>query len=72
MGKVFIKDVICYPHTWEITKVMQGFGGRIRVDARRRSYEADGVNFFSEWCSRKYADRLRMEYFGTKLNITNY
>ena len=53
---------------WIITKVMQGRGGKVRVDAKRRFPVADESSFFSEWCSKRYADNLSRERFGKKTN----
>ena len=41
-----------------ITKIMQGQKGKVRIDAKRRFHIADEPDFFSEWCSKIYADKL--------------
>lgn len=46
-----------------ITKIMQG-RGIVRIDARTRHHIADADNFFSEWVSFKYADKLCREHYG--------
>lgn len=46
-----------------ITKIMQG-RGQVRIDARTRHHVADADNFFSQWVSFKYADRLCRERYG--------
>ena len=50
-----------------ITKVLQGFNGKVRIDARTRFHVADANNFFSEWVSFKYANRLYREKYGVSL-----
>lgn len=69
--KATIKDVLTSDN-WIITQVMQGYNGRVRIDARTRYHIADGQNFFSEWCSKKYADSILMNKYSRKLSITNY
>ena len=71
MKKVTIKDVLTSDN-WIITQVMQGYNGRIRINAKPRYHIADGQNFFSEWCCKKYADSILMNEYGRKLSITNY
>ena len=56
--KISVKYIVENPN-WIITKILQGYRGMIRVDARTRSYIADGVNFYSEWVTEKYFNRLR-------------
>lgn len=71
--KTSIKEVLTNcTGSWIITKVMQGYGGKVRIDAKRRFYKPDSQNFFSEWCSRKYADSIMMAEHGRKLGITEY
>lgn len=60
MKKVTMKEVLT-SGKWIITKVMNGYKGRIRIDAKRRNWEADGENFFSEWASEKYIKSLNLE-----------
>ena len=71
MRKISIKQVV-QSDNWIITKVLSGFDGVVRIDAKTRSYIADGQNLFSEWCSLKYANRLRREVGKTNLEITVY
>ena len=71
MGKVSVKQVI-QSDNWIITKVLAGRDGVVRIDARTRFHIADGQNFFSEWHSLKYINRLRKEAGKTDLKITNY
>jgi len=54
-----------------ITKVMQGRNGRIRIDAKSRFYIPDMNNFYSEWCTKKYADKLAKERYGCKVREIN-
>lgn len=42
---------------WIITKVMQGYNGLVRIDAKRRFHKADDSNFFSKWVKESYADK---------------
>ncbi|SDE80912.1 hypothetical protein [Riemerella columbipharyngis] len=51
-----------------ITKVLQGYDRRVRIDAKTRSHQADMDNFFSEWVSERYANKLSIEIFGKKVN----
>lgn len=55
------KDII-------IRQILQGFNGRIRIDAANRSYQADKENLFSNWCNKKYADSLAREHYGYTTN----
>ena len=71
MKNVTIKDVLTSDN-WIITQVMQGYGNKVRINAKTRYHIADGQNFFSEWCSKKYADSILMNKYGRKLSITNY
>ena len=50
--KYTIKDVIENDYVWIITKVMQGYNGKIRIDAKTRFHISDESNFFSEWCTK--------------------
>jgi len=58
-------------HNVIITKIMQGNGGSVRIDARTRHHVADADNSFSEWVSEKYANRLATENYGRKLSEFN-
>ena len=46
--KYTIKNVIENDYVWIITKVMQGYDGKIRIDAKTMLHIADESNFFSE------------------------
>lgn len=46
-----------------ITKILKG-DRLYRVDARTRNHIADGVNFYSEWGSANYINRLSRLRFG--------
>ena len=59
--KTTIKEVITNSHEWQITKLLQGNNNRIRLDAKRRSPIADGVNSFSEWGNIHYVNQLRID-----------
>ncbi len=63
--KVFESD------NWTITKLSQGNGGQLRVDAKRRFPVADQSSFFSEWCTRKYAEALSSENYGKRISDFN-
>lgn len=52
-----------------ITAIHQGHG-TVRVDARTRFHKPDMDNFFSNWVTFEYANRLCKENKGYK--ITNY
>lgn len=66
---ISVKEVI-QSDNWIITKVLGGFDGLVRIDAKTRCHVADGQNFFSEWCLLKYANRLRREVGKPNLEIT--
>jgi hypothetical protein len=51
-----------------ITNIMQGYGQRVRVDAKTRFHKPDMDNRLSEWVSEKYANKLAMENYGKKVN----
>lgn len=53
-----------------ITKIMQGYKGMVRVDAKRRYGVADEEMFLSKWVTRKYADTLAQENYGK--NCSNF
>ena len=57
-----IKDVF-ESDSWVITKIKQG-RYHVRVDARRRFFNREKDNFFSEWVSISYADRLARDNYG--------
>ena len=65
--KANLKEVV-NSDNWIITKIIQGRHGKIRVDAKTRFHIADGVNFYSEWITKDYADRLLREKCGKKSN----
>lgn len=70
MAKISLSKVL--GGNWIITKVMQGYGGRIRIDAEARFHRADENNYFSEWYSLKYANRISREIRGKNVEITSY
>ena len=50
--KVFQSD------NWIITKIVQGYENKVRIDAKTRSYIPDGMNRISKWCCYDYANKL--------------
>ena len=50
-----------------ITNIHQGRDGMVRVDSKTRFIVADADNFFSEWCSYRYANKLYKERYGKEL-----
>lgn len=75
MKKPTIKDIVTDGgYTWVIKRVMQGFNGRVRIDAQTRFYDRSegAVNFFSEWATLKYINRCRREEGYNPISITNY
>lgn len=54
-----------------ITKIMQGRGGFVRIDARTRYHVSGMNNFFSKWVSEEYANRLAIENYGKKISEFN-
>jgi len=51
-----------------ITKIHQGLRKNVRVDARTRFHVSDSDNFFSEWVSIRYVNKLSMETYGKKVS----
>lgn len=51
-----------------ITKIIQGNSKNVRIDAKTRFNVSDADNFFSEWVSIAYANKLSLERFGKKVN----
>jgi len=51
-----------------ITSIMQGHNKTVRIDAKTRFYKPDMDNFFSKWCSEKYANRLAVDNYGKSLS----
>lgn len=72
MAKISAKEVLQSNGGWIITKVMAGYNGKVRIDAKRRFHKADGQNFFCEWVSLKYANRCRREERLKDIEITHY
>lgn len=71
MKKTTLKDVITSGE-WIITQVLQGSNGRVRINAKRRYHKADMPDFFSEWGTLRYINRLRAEADKAPLEITHY
>jgi hypothetical protein len=71
MAKVSTKEVL-QSDGWIITKVMQGYNGKVRIDAKRRFHKDDSQNLFCEWVTLKYANRCRREIDKKDLEITHY
>lgn len=46
---------------WIIEKALQGNGHKVRIDAHTRFHIPDGVNYYSEWLSLSYVNRIRRE-----------
>ena len=58
-----------------ITKVMRGINGVVRIDAKTRNWQADKDNFYSEWITLEYANKLCNENYGKnvyELNVTQH
>ncbi|PXV66832.1 hypothetical protein CLV62_10493 [Dysgonomonas alginatilytica] len=70
MKKISIKAVI-NSDNWIITKIIRGYNGVIRINAKTRFYIADSNNLFCEWCSEKYADALCKAKYGKKASELN-
>lgn len=54
---VSAKEVIT-SYNWIITRIFQGSGGMVRIDAKRRYHVADESDFFSKWVNLNYANRV--------------
>lgn len=68
MAKVSAKEVL-QTDNWIITKIIGGYKGKIRIDAKTRNWIADGQNFFSDWVTLKYANRCRREVDRNELEV---
>jgi len=51
-----------------ITKISQGYNGKVRVDVRRRYPKPDQPNRMSKWCKEIYANKLAIENYGKKVS----
>lgn len=67
--KATIKQVF-ESDNWIITAVINGLNS-YRVDAKRRFPIADEPNFFSQWGSKSYIERLARENYGKKVSQLN-
>jgi len=65
--KTTIKEVF-ESNNWIITKIIQGYNGKVRIDAKTRFHVPDEDNFFSNWCSRDYAERLARDNYGKNVS----
>ncbi len=65
--KVTAKEVL--QGNWIIKRVLQGYKGKVRIDAQRRFHIDDEPDFFSEWVTLKYANRCRAEVGRRNLEI---
>jgi hypothetical protein len=54
---------------WIIYNVIESRDGkRFRIDAKTRFWVSDGENFFSNWGTADYLNRLCLENYGKKVN----
>jgi hypothetical protein len=54
---------------WIVTNVIESRDGkRFRIDAKTRFWVSDGENFFSNWGTADYLNRLCLERYGKKVN----
>lgn len=72
MKKPTLKEVVTSHGGWIILKVKQGYKGRVRIDAHTRFHRADMPNFFSEWGTIQYINRVRREEGLNPIKITEY
>ena len=68
--QVTLKEVILSGN-WQITRAIQGLGGRCRIDAKTRHNVPDGTNY-SEWHSIEYVNNLRREKGYVKIQESPY
>ena len=68
--KTTVKEVF-ESDNWIITKIIQGLRKNVLIDAKTRFHQADVKNFFSGWCSEKYADKLAKDKYGKKTKELN-
>ena len=71
MKKPTLKEVVTSDN-WLIYKVKQGYKGRVRIDAYTRFHRADESDFFSEWGTIQYINRVRREEGRRPIKITEY
>ena len=71
MKKPTLKEVVTSGN-WIIAKVKQGYKGRVRIDAHSRFHRADESNYFSEWGTIQYINRVRREAGRGPIIITEY
>lgn len=57
--KVTAKEVLT-SQNWIITRIYEGYKGKVRIDAQRRYHVADELVFFSKWVTLKYANSVRI------------
>ena len=57
--KITFKDIM--GGGWTITQAMNGGMNSVRITAHRRHHEADGVNYYQEWLTVSYVNRVRRE-----------
>ena len=69
--QVTLKEVILSDN-WQITNAKQGFCGRCRIDAKTRHHVPDGTNYYSEWHSIDYVNKLRREKGYVKIQDSPY
>lgn len=69
--KVSFKD-ITFSGNWYIEKAIQGYDGKCRITARTKYHIPDGINFYQEWLSIKYVNRIRAEKGYTKIQDAWY
>lgn len=56
-------------HNWVIYNILESRDGtKFRIDAQTRFHQADGINFFSNWGSAEYLNRLCLESYGKKIH----
>ncbi len=71
MAKIITLSEVFRSGNWIITKISQGNGGVLRVDAKRRYRIADKEHFFSRYGSAKYINSLSHEYYGKAVDKLN-
>ena len=69
MKKPTLKEVVT-SNNWLIYKVKQGYKGHVRIDAH--SHRAGESNYFSEWGTIKYINRVRRKAGRGPIKITEY
>jgi hypothetical protein len=65
--KITIREII-NSGEWIITKVERAYNNRVKVSAKRRNHLADSKDFFCDYCSLAYLNKLLFEKYDKRAN----